>query len=541
MDIAPDGVRVVGGAHPTAIAVTADAAYAFVAMTNVDRIATVRLAGSPTVVGGTELRLFDRGPYGTQPTALALSHDGTRLYVTLAGLDAVAVLDARDPLHLHRLGLIPTGWFPSALALSRDDRMLYVVNNKGFGHDIGFTGDPVTGADSSAVWSTLQQIDLGAVNLSKSTNATLANTRATHSSAPAYPSGVRDVVVILEENKTFDSLLGDCGYGPADASYVRYGAAITPNLHALARRYGVAGNIFADGESAGAAHQFAAGGTATAYAQRMSRVGNGWLGLGAGDNPEDYPRAGYIYHNLARHRVSFRDYGDGLRVAGYDNGEAPDPAADDPHFAGVDDRSAATLGLGGRYQFNVPAPAILAGHVDLNYPGWNPRIRDERRAREFMRDYAALIDAHRQPRYTRVWLPAGYSDDAQGLPPLAEQVADGDRALGQIVAYVSHLRSWKNTVIFVMPDAALRSRDHVDANRTYAIVISPYAKRHYVGMRHLSTASVLKTSEQILHVPPLSLGDLLATDMSDFFAMRAVDFRPFTPLAAAARTALTQR
>jgi hypothetical protein len=78
MDPPPDGVRMVGGAHPTAIVTTPDGAYAFVAMTNVDRIATVQLGAAPHVVGGTELRLFDRGPYGTQPAALALSRDGSR-------------------------------------------------------------------------------------------------------------------------------------------------------------------------------------------------------------------------------------------------------------------------------------------------------------------------------------------------------------------------------------------------------------------------------------------------------------------------------
>ena len=148
MDPTPDGLRLVGGAHPTAIVTTANADYAFVAMTNVDRIATVALGATPHVVGGTELRLFDRGPYGTQPTALALSRDASRLYVALTGLDAVAVIDARDPLHLHRLGLIPTGWSPSALALSADDRTLYVANQNGLGHDAGFVGDPLTGADA---------------------------------------------------------------------------------------------------------------------------------------------------------------------------------------------------------------------------------------------------------------------------------------------------------------------------------------------------------------------------------------------------------
>src|ERR1700736_3771652 len=43
MDPTPDGVATIGGAHPTAIVATANGAYAYVAMTNVDRIATVAL------------------------------------------------------------------------------------------------------------------------------------------------------------------------------------------------------------------------------------------------------------------------------------------------------------------------------------------------------------------------------------------------------------------------------------------------------------------------------------------------------------------
>jgi hypothetical protein len=31
------------------------------------------------------------------------------LYVALSGIDAIAVLDTKDPLHPHRIGLIPTG------------------------------------------------------------------------------------------------------------------------------------------------------------------------------------------------------------------------------------------------------------------------------------------------------------------------------------------------------------------------------------------------------------------------------------------------
>jgi DNA-binding beta-propeller fold protein YncE len=537
MDPAPDGVRTIGGAHPTAIVATADGAYAYVAMTNVDRIATVALNGTPHVVGGTELRLFDRGPYGTQPAALALSHDGTRLYVALAGLNAVAVIDARDPVHLHRLGLIPTGWYPTALALAADDRTLFVANTKGFGHEPSFTGDPATDADSNAVWSTLQRIDLAGVQLAGATRATLGNTRRIAAAAPRYPKGITNVVVVLEENKTFDAMLGDLGLPEGDPALVSFGRAVTPNLHALAQRYALATNVFADAEESDAGHQFFAGGLATLYSERTLFAKNGRRPLvDKNEDPEDYPRLGYIFNALQRRGLSYRDYGDLVRVSGYDEGGAPDPKTDDPDFAGADDTSAPTSNLGGLYAEDVPAPAALEGHVDLSYPGWNLRIRDERRAREFIRDYGALVAAHRQPRYTSIWLPDDHTGAGRDIPPVPEEVADGDRALGEIVQYLSHLPSWRHTALFVMPDDAQSSRDHVDEYRTYAIVVSPYAKRRYAGRRHLSTVSVLKTSEQLLGLGALSLGDLLATDMSDFFTTQP-DPRPYTAIPVPTQTA----
>ena len=537
MDPAPDGMRTVGGAHPTSIVTTPDGAYAYVAMTNVDRIATVALNGTPHAVGGTELRLFDRGPYGTQPAALALSKDGSRLYVALAGLNAVAVIDARDPVRLHRLGLIPTGWYPTALALSADDRTLFVANTKGYGHDPNFTGDPPS-ADANAVWSTLQKVDLSAVRLGGATLTTLANTRRVVTAPVTYPKGITHVVVILEENKTFDAMLGDLGPPYGDASLVAFGQSVTPNLHALAARYGLAVNMFADAEESDAGHQFFAGGMATLYSERTLFDKNGRTPLvNKNEDPEDYPRLGYVFNALARKRVPFRDYGDLIRVSGYDEGGAADPKADDPAFAGVDDREAPTQGLGGLYALDVPAPAVLADNVDPNYPGWNLKIRDERRAREFIRDYGALAARGREPRYTYIWLPADHGGFGRNIPPLPEEVADGDRALGAIVDYLSHRPSWKHTALFVTPDDGQSSRDHVDVYRTYAIVAGPFVKRHYKSTRHLSTVSILKTSEQLLGLGRLALGDLLATDMSDFFTPRGGDAAPYTALAVPAQTA----
>ncbi len=554
LDRNPDGLVEVGGAHPAAVAALRHKPYAFVAMSGVDRVAVVSLRAPAHVVGGTELRLYDRGPYGTQPNALALSADEKRLYVALAGIDAIAVLDVSDPPHPHRVGLIPTGWYPTALALSQNGRYLFVANAKGLAQDPGFKGDQpsvlnargrvlqVVG-DSNSVWSTLERIDLTHTDIREATRLALSYLRVVEPmrADPIVPqrfgqpnaSPIKHVVLILEENKTYDSMLGDLTdaqgrpYGPGDPAYVSFDHTVTPNLHALASTYALAGNLFADSEESDAGHQFVAGGIASIYTEKTLLVKTGRRPLvNKNEDPEDYPRAGYIFQSLALNHRTFRDYGDYVRVSGYDEGEARDPKTDDPHFVDMNDTRAPTRGLGGLYSLDVPAPLALEGHVDLDYPGWNLRIRDERRAHEFIRDFDALEKAGQMPEFTHLWLPADHGGAGKNIPPLSEEVADGDRALGMVVEYLTHLPEWSSTAIFIMPDDAQSTRDHVNEHRSYALVVSPYAKRGYVGMRHLSTVSVLKTEEEILGLPALSLGDALAGDMRDFFTP-APDAAPF--------------
>ena len=47
--------------------------------------------------------------------------------------------------------------------------------------------------------------------------------------------------------------------------------------------------------------------------------------------------------------------------------------------------------------------------------------------------------------------------------------------------------------------------------------MSPYAKPGYLGKRHYSSASIVKTEELLLGLPPNNLGDLFATDLRDLF------------------------
>jgi DNA-binding beta-propeller fold protein YncE len=545
MDQAPDGVNNVGGAHPSAIELSKDGRYAYVCMTNVDRIAVVSLSGIPRVVGGLQLRLFDRSPYGTQPDAIVASPNGKRLYVALAGMNAIAVIDAHNPRKLHRLGLIPTGWYPTAIAVSPNGRYLYVTNAKGIGQEPRFTGGPPyrtapnghvyqADQDSNVVWASLQRIDLHGLALQKTTYSALRYLRTAQRAVASTlvpplrslqrSSAIRHVVFILEENKTYDAMLGDLTdaqgrpYGDGDPSLVSFGAGITPNLHALARDFALAANFYADSEESDAGHQFAAAGITTAYSEKTLLVKSGRSPLvNKNEDPEDYPRSGYIFNNAARAGLSYRDYGDLIRLSGYDEGKAKNALDDDPNFVSMSDQSAPTSGLGGKYSLDVPALAALGGHIDTNYPGWNLRIRDVRRAREFIRDYTVLERQNAVPDFTYIWLPSDHGGFGADIPPLPEEVADGDRALGMIVDFLTHQPTWGSTAIFITPDDAQSSRDHVSEHRTYAIVVSPYARRRYTGRTHLSTVSILKTEEELLGLPPLSLGDLLAADMSAFF------------------------
>lgn len=480
MDPAPDGAENIGGAAPGAIAISRDGSEAYVALSNVDRVAVVSLAGQPRVTRGLDLRLYPNAPYGAQPSSEVLSPDGKRLYVALAGMDSIAVLDPRAP-NKYRYGLIPTAWYPSGLAMSANGRYLYVIDAKG-----------VDG------WGLFQKIDLKKTSLVKTTLDSLRYLRTPSVAKfdPVVPPlrsnkrsvAIDHVVCIAVGTQTYDAMLGDLSdasgapHGNGNAAFAMYSESTTPNLHALARTYAVADNFYDADYNLDVARSYAVAGDAALYTQLTVPVSSGRAPLtGHGDDPEDYTRAGYLFNSLSRAGLTYRDYGGLLQLSGFH-----DQA----------------------YHLDVPALAALNGNVDLNYSGYDARVDDAHRAAEFVNDMKRYADADQIPSFTYVWLPT---------PARQGGVADADRALGTIVEFLSQTKHWSSTAIFIVPEGLDGGSDHVNQLRGYALVVSPLSRRGYVGHAHLSTASVVKTEEEILGLPPLGLNDLLATDMADFF------------------------
>lgn len=92
---------------------------------------------------------------------------------------------------------------------------------------------------------------------------------------------------------------------------------------------------------------------------------------------------------------------------------------------------------------------------------------------------------------------------------------------------ISHSPCWKDTVIFVVEDDTQNGADHVDGHRSIFLAISPWVKREYVSKTHISLASVFKTVNLILGLPPLNQYDGAATDLRDRFTATP-DFDPYT-------------
>jgi YVTN family beta-propeller protein len=516
--------------------------------------------------------------HGTYPNAIAVSPSGDRVYVAEAGLNSVAVLNTSNPTQPMLVGRIPTDWYPTGLAISSDGQTLYVLNAKGIGEDINpangkLISTPST--DSNYIFGSLQKVNVSS-NPLNNTDVLKNNfaVQARPKGPQVVPVGgdasekIKHVFFILHENKTFDSMLGNQTghFGPfasttfsnADGSSYVNGqyTGVSVNTQLLATTFAAAGNYYSDSEESDAGHQFAASGTATDYTEKTLLVKSG-RGLLVNKNfePEDYPESGYIFNNAARNGVSFKDYGALVRIEGTDTGTSTPTSLNDPpsgnyglpvlkadNFSvtnplqNIGDVTTHTQGLGQSYFISLPILSILGGsnasgeaRLDRNYPGYNFNISDQRRAQEFIRDFDRMVASDTLPQFIYIYQPNDHTGGVQAPnanlltnSPLQE-IADGDVALGMVVRHIMQSSvyfdpaTYTGSAIFMTYDDAQSSLDHIHPHRTPLLVVSPFAKPGYIGLKHYVTASVVKTEELLLGLPPNNLGDLFATDLRDLF------------------------
>ncbi len=274
------------GDHPTGIAMSPDGSQVYVANADSDTLSIISATGAtgPAVAATVTLHAFPGEQLGSAPNAVTVSPDGQRVYVALAGDDAVAELGTAAsfgsaatgvgprraspaPTDLVVGGLIPTGWYPAGVATSPDGNRVYIVSAKGLGSRYPGTslGTAITSSfyyDANNMPGILQSVPAptGQALLSGLATARADLRFATDADAGRSPnnpipaasiagtdamtSPIKYVIEIVRENRTFDQELGDLAVNEgraapatytvnADPNDTIFGRDVTPNAHAL--------------------------------------------------------------------------------------------------------------------------------------------------------------------------------------------------------------------------------------------------------------------------------------------------------------------
>jgi YVTN family beta-propeller protein len=550
----PFGEESAGGSSPSGVVATAD--YVFVSNANDDSITVIDAhtnhvdAEIPIRIPGLE-RLR-----GALPVGMAYQEDAGRLLVAEAGINAVGVIDVKGR---RVLGHIPVGWFPTRVALSGGEILVANARGEGAGPNDPDHAQPRQGSVSIFP-------PPGDAELAADTDFVMrANGfRELAGAPPPLPTGIRRVVLIVKENRTYDEVLGDipeASNGPAmwAPALARLGTRgfvdgrrqrlsikdinVTPNHHAIAGQWVFSDNFYADSEVSVDGHHWLVGAYPNAWTEsslqaayspgkKEFRLGDApgrliFAGSNASVHPEEQEQGGTIWHHFARHGVSFLNFGEGFELAGVDEGKD-------------------LLPTGARYLTNVPMPEPLYSNTSRQYPGFNMNIPDQYRAAQFIReiDERFVKTGAELPRFLFIHLPNDHMAGARpedGYPYEESFVADNDLALGRILEYLSGTKWWKEMAVFVTEDDPQGGVDHVDAHRTVLLGAGPWFKRNYVSHTNTSFPGLLKTIFRLLGLPPLNLFDATAADLSDCFVKtpdlagyraKEVDKRLFDPAVA---------
>ena len=512
------------GEHPNALVLSKDGTRLFVACANTNAVWVVDLPAGKAIeqVG---IALYPGAPAGSTPNALGLSADGETLLVANADNNSLAVVDVSQPGRSQVKGFVPVGWYPTAVRFSQDGKSLYVLNGKGLapmpnprGPQPGVLAgeQQYSGSMLQGAFSVIPVPDAKALAAYSDTVRRLTPyadaTRLAPAGAPARspiprkvggPSPIRHLFYVIRENRTYDQILGDLEKGNGDRDLCLFGEDVTPNAHALAREFVLLDNFYVDAEVSYDGHAFSTGAYATDFVEKVwpmnyGQRGGRYLSEGGGAMRNPYgnvtaPSQGYIWDACIRAGKTVRSYGE---------------------FAGRGEEDEHDVGEG-VVKAMVPG---LEGRVHPGYPPYNLRIPDGRRVDVWLEEFRQFEGNGQLPHLSIIRLGNDHTMGTRpGYPTPRAMIAENDLALGRVVEAISRSRFWKESAIFVLEDDAQNGPDHVDAHRSVAFVLSPYARRGTVDSTLYTTSGMLRTIELILGLPPMSQYDAAATPFYNAF------------------------
>ncbi|MBS1813355.1 MAG: bifunctional YncE family protein/alkaline phosphatase family protein [Acidobacteria bacterium] len=479
---------------------------------------------------------------GTVPSAVVFSPDGRWLYVAAALNNAVIVMERKGSTY-QVAGAVPTGWFPGALAFDSHNSLV-VLNIKGRGNTVATktTTAPADAGVANAHNTHSFEGSLMRVPVLTPEQLKVATQFVVDANNPHFEAdggvkdlatlGIKHVILIVKENRTYDQVLGDIGKGNSDPEYALYGEQVTPNIHALARKYVLLDNFYATGAISFDGHQWLEQGF---VGDNMERSTNGPRGYAWNmADALDVSPGGFFWQHPQRPLD--------VRVGGVlSNGVTLVKAKrDDDEVQGDIDQVKSTAYFEnlklykenkwrGRYGVKAAVPS-LQNIIDSNYPG-GAGIPDQMRASILEDEIAEAEKTGHLPDLMVYSLPCDHTMGTRpGAPAPKSMVADNDYALGRIVSAVSHSKFWPETLILVVEDDAQNGTDHVDGHRTVALAIGPMVKRGAVDSNFYTQLSMTRTIQDILHVDPQTHFLKASRTMNSIFTGEK-DLSAYTPIA----------
>jgi YVTN family beta-propeller protein len=561
----------------------------------IDTATNAVLQTIPVIAPVLPASLTQPGYKGANPNSVALSPDETELYVTDGNLNCISVISLGGTNSGQVKGLIPTGWYPTSISLVDFGGAVqaFVSNAKsptganpewcygGYGPPNSPNCNSSNQYNPQRTKAGLQSFtlpaaaDLASLTAQVAVNDHLAYTMSASDAAvmDAVRQGIKHVIFIIRENRTYDQILGDLGQGDGDPTLTEFGVKITPNVHALAKQFvtldrfmdtaevSYDGWVWSTAAQAPDAveHQYAA-----VYAYRglsldlngVNRNVNvtlsnaapapgvpsprqaadpftssdpdvlpGPADVGAPDGPNNEIDTGYLWNAALRAGLTVRNYGFALDTTLYGTSDFVIPVLRNPFATGT--------------VVAYPSDIKLNALTDPYFRGFDNSLPDYWRYTEWARDFDSRYpDGHHAgrgledpPSLMLVRLmhdhTGNYSTALDGVNTPDLEVADNDYAVGLLVQKIANSPYADNTLIFVIEDDAQDGGDHVDSHRSTAFVIGSYVKRGAVVSTAYNTVSLLRTIEEVLGIPQLNqrlgfppymnMNDALARPMTDIF------------------------
>lgn len=481
------------GKHPSAMVMNKNRSHLFVTNSAENTVSVINLQ-SFKVEETIDVALIPNSPIGSTPNALALGNGDSILYVALADNNALAVVDIKTIGQSIVKGFIPTGWYPTSVQCA--DSLLIVTNGKG--NSSGIKQSPNNPFDYLKGTISFIQVP-NDDELKKLTKEVLINNPYTREKiysdwnddnpVPKFESDsspIKHIFYIVKELRSYDEIFGDMKMGKGDSTFAKYGKRVAPNHHSLASEFTLFDNFYTTASTSANGMHWSTAAYSTDYIEKTIPTLYGRRG-GLYDYEKDGISTspnGFIWDAARKSNLRIRNYGIFLEEDASARGEI------------------------------IPIASGLFNSTSPTYRGWDLNYYDTARVSAWEREFDRYVQGDSLPHLSIIRLPNDHTAGKKIEMRTQEAfVADNDLALGKIVEKISKSRYWKESAIFVLETSASGGVDHVDAQRSVALVVSPYTKRKFVDHTHYTTTSVLRTMELILNIPPMTQHDAGAMPM----------------------------